>query len=143
MALLSFLKRDPLKTELGSAVAGRVDRLTFELGEVVKQMTAVIEVAQVAKRLETRVLTLERSLKNAEGIHSDFEARVMSTLESLRQSIYGARGGRPRNEDREAAELGRRVLEAMQNPAQLQQFVMDLQRMASQNGAYGNPNSPV
>lgn len=139
MALWGFLRRSP-SPELASAIQQRVERLTFELAEVVKVSQSVVEAANIARRLETRVLSCERQIKNLEGILSDFENRVTGTVESLRSSINGARGGRPRNSDREAQELGFRLMQAMQDPQARQQLINELQTLAMQNG---QPMSPI
>lgn len=139
MAFWPFLRREP-RGELASAIQQRVERLTFEVAEIMKVTTSVAEAASMAKRMETRVLSLERQIKNLEGILGDFEQRVAGTLDNLRNSINGSRGGRPRNSDREAAELGMRLLAAMHDPQARQQLINELQGLPMANG---QPMSPI
>jgi len=121
--------------ELGETVVGSVAQIRFELADLVKRFGEVVEAGDEVKRMEKRLLTLERVITKLEGVRDDDMQRVSASLELLRGQITGVRGGRPPR-DREATELGQRVLSAMQSPAQLAAFIAELQAIANP------PNGP-
>jgi len=101
-----------------------------------------------AKAVEKRIGALEHGLRQANLALNDDVARLTSTIEQVRGLATGARGGRPRNEtleaDRQALEMGRRVLQLASTPEGRAQMILELQSPAGApaTDALGNPIRP-
>lgn len=99
-----------------------------------------------AKQLEGRVAGLALATRQCEQLLADEAAAWRAQVESVRGLATGARGGRPRNEereaDRQALELGRRLQEQASTPQGRAQLIQELQAMPGQTDALGNPIRP-
>lgn len=120
--------------QMEDALVQRVSELHYAVQELSKRMQEVLSAGEDVKRLEKRLLSTERLLQKVEGVQEDDRGRFSAALEVLRGQITGVRGGRPRR-DQEATDLGQRVLEAMNEPRLLAQFIQELQ------ARLGGPNS--
>lgn len=84
-----------------------------------------------ARTHEKRVAGIELALRNLGAAQAEDVQRLQASLDQVRGWATGARGGRPRNEereaDREAMELGRKVIQAMSTPEGRAQLVLELQ----------------
>src|SRR5262245_50948928 len=97
-----------------------------------------------AKTIEKRVGAVESALRQfSNEVAGNFE-RYHATVEQIRGLATGGRGGRPRNEDREAdrqaLDLGRQVLQRVQTPEGRAQLILELQNADSSTVA---PNGQV
>jgi len=92
---------------------------------------SMTEGAYVAKQMSSRTQALETRARQLETAMADELAALRSALEVVRGLATGARGGRPRNEereaDRQALELGRRVIQATATPEGRAQLALELQ----------------
>lgn len=102
------------------------------------------EAVSTARQIESRISKVELSLRQLTGLQQDDTSRLMARIEQVQGLAVGGRGGRPRNEEREAErqalELGRRVVEAVQTPEGRAQLILELQ---STPGGNSNGIDPV
>ena len=84
-----------------------------------------------AKQLEARVAGLALATRQAEQVLADEGAAWRAQIEQVRGLATGARGGRPRNEEREAERqalaFGQRVIQAAATPEGRAQLILELQ----------------
>jgi len=131
MALFGLLKRSAAEPSIYEQVA----RLEQQLRAVQIQIQGAHDSAKYVREASQRLQELDRRLAGVMAQMQDDAARVSS----LASQVQGLKGGRPRNGQQAAAEVGNRVIEAMQNPALLQQLITELQGHA-QTAA---PPSPI
>ena len=92
-----------------------------------------------ARRHDQLVLRLEREINSLKAAAEEDRSRVTSQIDHIRGLATGAMGGRPRRGDREAADLGNRVIAALASPQQLQALISELQSLAGNNGVQTSP----
>jgi hypothetical protein len=94
-----------------------------------------------AKAMERRTGALEVGLRQLAAASQEDAARLQAAIDVTRGYATGGRGGRPRNEEREAErqalELGQRVIQAMTTPEGRMALIHELQ------GQNGQAHSPV
>lgn len=116
------------------------------IGEEVARLSAAV--AQERLRLEAlenllkqTTVDIERAIRGVIKEHQDDYSRLAAGVESVRQSVSGLRGGRPAKAEaeieRQALELGRRVMQACQTPEGAMELAQQIQAQAA--GASGHP----
>lgn len=102
---------------------------------------SVVESGGLSKQSEKRMATLEHGLRQTNLSLQEDVARLTGALDVVRGQVVGMRGGRPRNAeleaDRQALQLGQRVIQAMATPEGRAQLLLELQ------GAPAAPPSPI
>jgi len=144
-----FRPKDALRTPWIEEMFQRVNVFANELHRRIvscEQVLATIgEGIATAKAAERRLGALEHGLRQANLSLQDDVARLSAALELVRGQVNGVRGGRPRNEtleaDRQALEVGRRVLQGAATPEGRAQLIAELQGV-QQMDALGNPVRP-
>lgn len=105
--------------------------LERRISSVESAMQQLGEAISTARQIESRISKLELGLRQLIGAQQDDTSRLMARIEQVQGLAVGGRGGRPRNEEREAErqalELGRRVAEACQTPEGRAQLILELQ----------------
>lgn len=122
--------------------------LSRRLTSLEQQGQALAESAATVRNADKRLQSLEHGLRQANLALQEDVSRLTAALEVVRGQVVGVRGGRPRNEtleaDRQALEVGRRVLQAAASPEGRAQLVLELQQAGHGPtvDALGNPIRP-
>ena len=132
-----FRKSQPPE-DLVQRLISKTLQLEHSVTTMAHQIKLEFEGIAAARAVERRVGTTEMAIKSLAAQRDEDVSRHQAALEILRGQITGPRGGRPRNADREAerqaTELGERVIAAMSNPHELAKLVAELSaRMAPQS----------
>lgn len=104
------------------------------------------EGVMAAKQVEKRIGAAEIAIRQLASSLAEDVSRLTGALESVRGYATGSRGGRPRNEEREAerqaTELGQRMIRALATPEGRLALIQELQSAGSYMGPVG-PVGPV
>jgi hypothetical protein len=101
-------------------------QLQFRMQMVEKQQRDATEACEHVKRLEPRILTCERITKSLESQREDDMARIAQSIDIVRGLATGSRGGRPPRVDPQIADVGQKVVAAMQDPEALARLIAEL-----------------
>lgn len=116
--------------------------LERRIGSLEALLTHLGEGVATAKAIERRTGSLEMNLRQLASAQVEDVSRLTAALEVVRGQANGPRGGRPRNEereaDRQALELGRKFSALIATPEGRAQLVLELQAAGSVN-ALGEP----
>lgn len=116
--------------------------LERRIGSLESIITHLGEGVATAKAIERRTGTLELNLRQLASSQVDDVARLTAALEVVRGQATGGRGGRPRNEERDAErqalEVGRRFIQMASTPEGRAQLALELNAAGSVN-ALGEP----
>lgn len=104
-------------------------------------VSGLVDSVQTAKNMEKRMAQTETAIRSLATEMAGTTERFTATIDQVRGLATGARGGRPRNEDREAErqalELGQQIIRLMSTPEGRAQLVLDIQK---QDAATVGPN---
>jgi len=107
-------------------------------------MGLLSENVMTAKTAEKRIVNLEQACRALSNGLQDDVARLTASLDVVRGLATGGRGGRPRNEEREAErvalQMGQYVIQAMSSPEGRAKLIQELSSAGSDTIA---PNGQV
>jgi len=135
------LDEDELVQSLGLQLIGEIGQLRQQVATLEHEHRLSSGERVDALKLSKHVTGLESLLKTLIAQRDEDVARYTASLESVRGQITGGRAI-PKAQ-REAAQIGERLLQAMQNPQLLQQIIQELQGMLPNGSGPTGHQSPV
>lgn len=117
--------------------------LERRLGSLESVLQQLADGVATAKAIDRRLGAVEMAVRGLAKEQGEDASRQAAAIEALRSQVVGLRGGRPRNEEREAErqalELGRRVATLIGTPQGRAQLIAELQGVGGDVDALGNP----